>query len=104
MSSEPSRFAETARRLSEYRGVPRHDGKPDNLMRHLKRAAHVRAHAEALARRYRLPSVPHVHSLVVVDSPQPTAFVETNPSPDARFVRLKDVGGIDWKPTGKRRR
>ncbi|MBY0303225.1 hypothetical protein, partial [Sphingomonas ginsenosidimutans] len=97
-------LAETARRLSEYRGVPRHDGKPDNLMRHLKRAAHVRAHAEALARRYKLPSVPHVHGLVVVDSPQPMAFVETNPSPDATFVRLKDVGGIDWKPTGRGRR
>lgn len=97
-------LAETARRLSEYRGVPKHDNKPDNLMRHLKRAAHIRVHVEALTRRYKLPAVPVVHGLVVVDSPQPMAFVETNPSPDATFVRLKDVGSVDWSASQKRRR
>ena len=97
-------LSETARRLSEYRGVPRHDNKPDNLMRHLKRAAHIREHAEALKRRYKLPAVPVVHGLVVVDSPQPMVFVETNPAPDATFVRLKDVGSVDWSASQKRRR
>lgn len=96
-------LAETARRLSEYRGVLRHDNKPDNLMRHLRRAAHIREHAEALARRYKLPTVPVVHGLVVVDSPQPMAFVETNPSPDATFVRLKDIFSVDWNASQKRR-
>lgn len=97
-------LAETARRLSEYRGVPRRNNKPDNLMRHLKRAAHIREHADALARRYKLPAVPMVHGLVVVDSPQPMAFVKTNPSPDATFVRLKDVGSVDWSASRKQRR
>lgn len=96
-------LAETARRLSEYRGVPRHDNKPDNLMRHLKRAAHIRENAEVLARRYKMSAVPVVHGLVVVDSPQPMAFVETNPSPDATFVRLKDIGSVDWSASSKRR-
>ncbi|MES3106787.1 hypothetical protein [Sphingomonas aurantiaca] len=97
-------LAETTRRLSEYRGVPRHNGKPDNLMRHLNRVTYVRQHVAALARRYRLPTIPRVHGLVVVDSPQPMAFVETHPSSDAVFIRLRDIGNVNWSMALKRRR
>jgi len=98
-------LGETARRLSDYRGQQRHDGKPDNLLRHLDRVAYVRAHVTDLAKRLKLAIVPEVHGLVVVDTPQPMIFVEANLSPDARFVRRRDLASVDWSPampTGKR--
>ncbi len=103
-------LGETARRLSDYRGLKR-GGKPDNLLRHLDRVAYVRAHAADLAKRMKLDAVPQVHGLVVVDTPQPMVFVEANPSPDARFIRRRDLATLDWapqpratRPQGKRRR
>lgn len=97
-------LGETARRLSDYRGKRRRDGKPDNLLRHLDRVAYVRAHVADLAKRLKLETVPEVYGLVVVDTPQPMIFVETNLSPDARFVRRRDLVSVDWSPvnpTGK---
>ncbi len=95
-------LGETARRLSDYRGKERRDGKPDNLLRHLNRVGYVRAHAADLARRYKLAAIPDVYGLVVVDSPQPMAFVDTHASADAHFVRLADVGTIDWSRAPRR--
>lgn len=97
-------LGETARRLSDYRGLRRQNGKPDNLLRHLDRVAYVRAHAADLAKRLKLETVPEVHGLVVVDTPQPMIFVQANLSPDARFVRRRDLARVDWcpaMPTGK---
>jgi hypothetical protein len=91
-------LGETARRLSDYRGQRRSNGKPDNLLRHLDRVAYVRAHAADLAKRMKLDAVPEVHGLVVVDTPQPMIFVEANPSPDARFVRRRDLTAVEWAP------
>jgi len=90
-------LGETARRLSDYRGLKRSNGKPDNLLRHLDRVAYVRAHASDLAKRLKLSVTPEVHGLVVVDMPQPMVFVKSCLSPDAVFVRRVDIAGIDWK-------
>lgn len=89
-------LSETASRLSEYRGVLRKGGKPDNLLRHLQRVEYVRAHASDLATRLKLPAVPKVHGLVIVDSPQPMAFLPSHPSPDARTMMLADLGEVPW--------
>lgn len=89
-------LAETASRLSEYRGVLRKDGKPDNLLRHLQRVEYVRAHASDLAKRMKLPTVPKVHGLVIVDSPQPMAFLPSHPSTDARTMMLSDLAEVPW--------
>lgn len=98
-------LAETAQRLSEYRGLTLASGKPDNLLRHLNRVAYVRAHAEDLAKRNRLPHVPKIHGLVVIDSPQPMGFTPQN-SPDASFVRLVDIEAVPWTTgwTGRMRK
>lgn len=89
-------MSETARRLSEYRGLPLANGKPDNLLRHLNRVAYIRENAAALARRNRLPAVPIVHGLVVVDVPQPMTFVTASDALDARFVTIDAIADVDW--------
>jgi hypothetical protein len=89
-------LAETASRLSEYRGVLRKDGKPDNLLRHLQRVEYVRDHASDLTTRLKLPAVPKVHGLVIVDSPQPMAFLPSHPSTDARTIMLSDMAEVPW--------
>ncbi len=89
-------LGETARRLSDYRGLLRRDGKPDKLLRHLDRVAYIRKHAADLATRLKLPGIPEVHGLVVVNMPQPMVFVAVCPSHDARFVRCLDLSGVDW--------
>lgn len=91
-------LSETARRLSEYRGLPLPNGKPDNLLRHLNRVAYVRQHAADLVKRNNLPEVPEVHGLVIVDAPQPMTFVIASESKDARFVRADSLAEIDWTP------
>jgi hypothetical protein len=97
-------LGETARRLSDYRGLMRRDGKPDNLLRHLERVSYIRAHATDLAKRLKLARVPEVHGLVVVDTPQPMIFVEAHPSADAHFVRRRDLPAIDWAPQQRSKR
>lgn len=89
---------ETARRLGDYRGIRSRDGKPDNLLRHLDRVDHVRIHARELAKRMGLLEVPEIHGLVVVDTPQPMVFVKPHPSPDARFMRRRDLSEVAWEP------
>jgi len=89
-------LSETARRLSEYRGVPLPNGKPDNLLRHLNRVAYVRKHAGDLAKRNNFPEIPQVHGLVIVDVPQPMTFVIASESKDARFVTVDSLSEIDW--------
>lgn len=89
-------LSETAKRLSEYRGLSLANGKPDNLLRHLNRVEYVRENAADLAKRKKLPKVPKVHGLVVVDAPQPMTFVTATDSLDARFVTLDALEDVDW--------
>jgi hypothetical protein len=58
----------------------------------------VRQHAADLAKRNKLPEVPQVHGLVIVDVPQPMTFVIASESKDARFVRIDSVKEVDWAP------
>lgn len=90
-------LSETAKRLSDYRGVPLKNGKPDNLLRHLNRVEYVRKHAADLARRNKLPTVPEVHGLVIVDVPQPMTFVIASDSPDARFALIDALDEVSWR-------
>jgi hypothetical protein len=100
-------LGETARRLSSYRGLTGRKGKPDNLLKHLNRVAYIRKHVVDLAKCLKLPNVPKIHGLVVVNTPQPMVFFQINSSPDATFVRLADFATIHWQPqrtwTTKRR-
>tara|TARA_Y100000815_G_scaffold274121_1_gene307271 strand:- start:20667 stop:24446 length:3780 start_codon:yes stop_codon:yes gene_type:complete len=94
-------LSETAKRLSEYRGLRLANGKPDNLLRHLNRVDFVRAHAADLAQRNKLPQTPSVHGLVVVDVPQPMTFVTASDALDARFVTVDSLSEFDWSGAGK---
>jgi hypothetical protein len=49
-----------------------------------------------------LSAVPVVRGHVVADTVQSMAFVETNPSPDATFERLKDIDSVDWSASAWR--
>lgn len=91
-------LSETARRLSEYRGLPLPNGKPDNLLRHLNRVAYVRQHAADLAKRNNLPDEPEVHGLVIVDVPQPMTFAIASQSKDARFIQIDSLNEVNWCP------
>lgn len=93
-------LSETAKRLSEYRGLPLANGKPDNLLRHLNRVEYVRENAADLAKRNKLPAVPVVHGLVVVDVPQPMTFVTASDAIDARFVTIDMLAEVDWSGGG----
>lgn len=58
-------IGETARRLTDYEGRMV-AGKPDKMLRHLRRVAYARVHAEDLARRLKLTQTPVVAGLLVV--------------------------------------
>lgn len=77
---------ETTSRLSEYRGQTDAKGRRDNLRKHLDRVDYVRSHPDDLTKRYELSEAPTIHGLVVLDGPQPMAFVPNHASPDARFM------------------
>lgn len=89
-------LGEAARRLSEYRGLPKADGRPDKLLRHLQRVACLRGRAEELGRTLGLPRVPAVSGVVMVGAPQPMEQAPANLEPDARVVRLADAGAMPW--------
>lgn len=89
-------LGEAARRLSDYRGILGTDGKPDKLMRHLRRIAHLRANAEGLMRSLDLPGIPVVSGAMIVGTPQPMQMAPANDDKDATVVRLTDLGTIPW--------
>jgi hypothetical protein len=90
-------LSETAKRMSEYRGLTLANGKPDNLLRHLNRVEYVRKNTADLVKRYKLPISPKVHGLVVVDVPQPMTFVTECDVQDARFVSVDTLNEVDWR-------
>lgn len=90
-------LGEVARRLSEYRGRINAKGKPDSLMRHLRRVEFVRANARNLVGRLGLSDAPRtVCGLVVVRAPQPMQNVSVVESSDGRFVLLDELEEIPW--------
>lgn len=89
-------LGEAARRLSEYRGLEHEGGKPDKMLRHLRRVAHLREHADDLRRTLGLALVPEVNGVLVVGAPQPMEQAPANLAPDAKVVRIVDLGSVPW--------
>ena len=89
-------LGETARRLSEYQGKPKSNGKPDNLMKHLTRVEYVRKHAADLQKRFSLPKTPSVSGMVVVGSPQPMEMIAIPGGKDAVTVRKECLANVCW--------
>ncbi|MDO6415349.1 hypothetical protein Q4F19_13225 [Sphingomonas sp. BIUV-7] len=88
-------IGETARRLTDYEGRMV-AGKPDKMLRHLRRVAYARAHAADLARRLKLTQTPVVAGLLVVNAPQPMEAMRTDDNEDARVVMLSDLDQVTW--------
>lgn len=89
-------LGEAARRLSEYRGVVGADGKPDKLLRHLRRVAHLRDNAAGLMRSLDLPAIPAVSGAVVVGAPQPMQMAPASADPDGTVIRLAELADAPW--------
>ena len=88
-------LGEAARRLSEYRGRS-NDGKPDALLRHLRRVEYLRRHAASLVQRLHLPSLPSVHGVLVVNAPQPMQQLHHEYSADSTVVMLDRIASVPW--------
>jgi len=89
-------LGETARRLSEYQGKPKKNGKPDNLMKHLTRVDYVRKHAVDLQKRFSLAKTPSVSGMIVVGSPQPMETIAIPGGVDAVTIRKDDLASVQW--------
>jgi hypothetical protein len=89
-------LGEAARRLSDYRGLMRPDGKPDKLLKHLRRVAHLRMHVSDLRKTLGLAVDPAVSGVVIVGAPQPMEQAPANFDADAKVLRLADVTVIPW--------
>lgn len=89
-------LGETARRLSEYQGRPRSNGKPDNLMKHLTRVNYIRTHVCDLQKRFSLSTAPSVSGMIVVGSPQPMEMITIPGGKDAITVRKDNLAAVPW--------
>jgi hypothetical protein len=88
-------LGEAARRLSEYRGLENR-GKPDALLRHLRRVEYLRTHAASLVQRLHLSSIPQVHGVMIVNAPQPMQQLHRKYSADSTVVMLDEIGRVPW--------
>lgn len=88
-------IGESARRLTDYEGRMV-DGKPDKMLRHLRRVAYARTHAADLAHRLKLAQTPVVAGLLVVNAPQPMEAMLADGNEDARVVMLSDLDLVTW--------
>lgn len=87
---------EAARRLSGYRGRLSKSGKPDNLLRHLRRVDYIRSNSSALCGRLQLREPPkQVCGVVIVRAPQPMEQFQIDGT-DGRVVMLSDISQIPW--------
>lgn len=89
-------LGETARRLSEYQGRPKSNGKPDNLMKHLTRVDYIRTHVVDLQKRFGLATAPLVSGMIVVGSPQPMEMIPIPGGKDAITVRQDNLAAVPW--------
>lgn len=67
-------FGEIAEQLTDFRGEIRPDGKPDYLLRHLKRVAVISKHLSSVAKYIEFNSVKNVESHIVFKNPVPMRF------------------------------
>ena len=89
-------IGETARRLAEYEGKMLSSGKPDKMMRHLRRVAYAREHARDLQKRLGLPCTPKIAGIMIVRAPQPMESISLKGDKDARAVMLTNVAEVPW--------
>lgn len=82
---------EVASRLSNYRGELDKKGKPDDLLKHLRRVKYLRERREKLVQRLGLEQPPEVKSLLVFDSPQPMNFYMLEHKADCESTRLETI-------------
>jgi hypothetical protein len=87
---------EVARRLSEYQGKVNAKGKPDKLLRHLRRVEKIRSEVAGLTHALRLRRTPRICGLLVLRSSQPMEQVAHHDGPDATSVMLGDLGAVPW--------
>jgi hypothetical protein len=87
---------ETARRLADYEGRMSGSGKPDKMLRHLRRVAYARTHVADLARRLNLAVTPEISGLLVVRAPQPMEALAAGGAIDATVVMLADLDAVPW--------
>lgn len=89
-------LGETCRRLNDYRGVVDSRGRPDALLKHLRRVAYARANAAKLVPTLKLPGPPKICGLVVVKAHQPMNQLHGEYRTDARVVTLDELAAIPW--------
>ena len=89
-------MGEAARRLSDYRGEYKRNGKPDELVKHLKRVAYLREHASGLVQRLNLSKPPRVHGILVVNAPQPMQQLHKEYSANSTVVMLERLDEVPW--------
>jgi hypothetical protein len=92
--------SETATRMWDYRGVLVIDdqgrSRPDKMLRHLRRVTYLRERADRLTGGLKLPRVPEVLGLLIVDSPQPMNFHTLSSDPDTRSVFLDAIDSFPF--------
>jgi hypothetical protein len=66
---------EVAEQLADFRGQPRSNGKPDDLLKHLKRVEIISANTSALAKFVGFDHPPKIESCMVFKHPVPMQFV-----------------------------
>jgi hypothetical protein len=89
-------LGETCRRLGEYRGVSDARGRPDALLRHLRRVSYMRTNADKLAAVLNISSVSKICGLIVVNSHQPMNQLRGEFRADAHVISLEDIAEIPW--------
>jgi hypothetical protein len=91
---------EVANRFTEYRGriVTDRKGKqePDKLLRHLNRVKYIRERRDALRKALKLPTLPEVRGLLIVDAPQPINFHMLEKFADAQSAYLDAIGEFQF--------
>lgn len=90
-------LGEVARRLANYQGRTDEKGRPDALLKHLRRVAYLRDNAVDLGKRLGLSGPPKVCGLVIVKSPQPMTQLTGTFYDDARVALLDRLGEIPWR-------
>lgn len=90
-------IGEVARRLASYQGKVDSKGRPDALLRHLRRVTFLRDNAHDLGKRFGLRQTPRVCGLVVVRSQQPMTQLSGTFYDDARVALLDRLEEIPWR-------
>ncbi|MCY1646648.1 hypothetical protein OVA11_06035 [Caulobacter sp. SL161] len=89
-------LGEVARRLASYQGKT-NKGKPDSLLRHLRRVTFLRENADGLCKQLGATQTPRVCGLVIARSLQPMTQLTSAFYDDARVALLDRLEEIPWR-------